>query len=236
VPRVTHGAVSRAVNIMRNRLVELGLAAPEISARTGNRIFVRLPNSSGRRRAIQEVGTTARLELYDWEGNVLLPNGKTVASLGPELSSNQQAITPIQGGARAAPGSSGAGSVNLYKAVRLASERPVQISRDNAREGPQYYMFGAPSSRACTIAGKAYGFTPAPGEHCLLSGPVDNAHDLYNSLPHGISRSEGQELVVPQGTNVLQATPANFSHPPSIWDPTTQFYVLRTALRYLATT
>src|SRR5207248_917965 len=130
-----------------------------------------------------------------------------------------------------APGSPGAGSMNLYDAVKLASKRSVQISSDNARQGPQYYMFGAPGSSACVTAGKALGYTPAPGQHCLISGP-DSGTGALQSLKSGansigINPSKQEILVVPQGTVVLQATPANFSHPAKVSDPTTQFYVLK---------
>ena len=81
-PHVTQDALARAVDIMRNRVDQLGVAEPEISTEGGNQISVGLPNVHDTARAIQQVGTTARLEFYDWESNVLLPNGKTVASPG----------------------------------------------------------------------------------------------------------------------------------------------------------
>ncbi len=34
-------------------------------------------------------------------------------------------------------------------------------------------------------------------------------------------------LTVPQGTVVIQAIPSNFSKPPKVSDPTTQFFVLK---------
>jgi SecD/SecF fusion protein len=228
---VTPAALSRAVDVMRNRVDQLGVSEPEIQTYGGNEISVGLPNVHDTARAIAEVGTTARLEFYDWEANILLPNGKTVASLGPALSSDPHAVTLSQGSAGVAPGSPGAGSMNLYDAVKLASKQPVQISSDNARKGPQYYMFGAPGSSACTTAGKSLGYTPVPGQHCLISGP-DNGPGALQSLDTGASQiginpAKQETLAVPQGIVVLQATPANFSRQPKIWDPTTQFYVLK---------
>ncbi len=226
-PQVTSAALSRAVDIMRSRVDQLGVAEPEIQTSGGNQITVGLPNVHDTGRAISEVGTTARLEFYDWEANALLPDGRTVASLGPAISSEPNAVTLSQGGT-GGPGAAGAGSMPLYDAVRLASKQPVQASRDNARKGPLYYPFGAPGSSACSIAGKVLGYTPVPGEHCLLSSLPDNSlSDLYNTLLPGISKSQVQVLTVPQGTVVLQATPASFSNPPKISDPTTQFYVLK---------
>ena len=233
-PHVTQDALNRAVDIMRNRVDQLGVAEPEISTEGGNQISVGLPNVHDTARAIQQVGTTARLEFYDWESNVLLPNGKTVASLGPAISSDPHAVVLSQGSG-SAPGSAGSGSMNLYDAVKLASKQPplsnAACSAANcARQGPQSYMFGAPGSSACTIAGRALGYTPVPGEHCLISGPDAGPtakQDLYSGVPAGIDASQQQLLVVPQGTVVLQATPTSFAHPPKVSDPNAQFFALK---------
>jgi SecD/SecF fusion protein len=227
---VTPAALNRAVDVMRNRVDQLGVSEPEIQTYGGNQISVGLPNVHDTARAIQEVGTTARLEFYDWEANLLLPTGKTVASLGPAITGDQQATTLSQGSG-VAPGSPGAGSMSLYDAVKLASKQPVKVSSDNARKGPQYYMFGAPGSSACSTAGKALGYTPATGQHCLISGP-DNGPGALTSLKSaatqiGIDPSKQQILTVPQGTVILQATPASFAHPPNPNNPSTQFYVLK---------
>ena len=72
-------------------------------------------------------------------------------------------------------------------------------------------MFGAPGSAACATAAKAQGKTPTPGVHCLLSGPDDNRQDLLSGLPSGVTASEGEQLVVPPGTVVLQAADPNAS-------------------------
>ena len=83
----------------------------------------------------------------------MTPSGKTVASL--LQTQDPAAIAISQGGAAGAPGSPGAGSISLYQAVKLASEQPQESSAEkvyNARNGAQYYMFGAPGSAACQIA------------------------------------------------------------------------------------
>ncbi len=88
-------------------------------------------------------------------------------------------------------------------------------------------MFGAPSSAACAIAGKSYGYTPVPGQHCFIAGPDTSLQDLYSGVPAGVSRSQEQVLTVPEGTVVLQATPTSFSNPPKVYAPSTRFYVLK---------
>jgi SecD/SecF fusion protein len=224
---VNQTSLNRAVDIMRQRVDQLGVSEPEIQTSGGNQISVGLPNVHDTARAEQQVGSTARLEFYDWEANALMPDGKTVASELPAQAptGTGSAIAISQGS-----GSPGGGSMPLYQAVQLASkQRPVSNSSSVqlARKGPQYYMFGKPGSTACTIAGKFYGYTPLPGQRCLLSGPDTTLQDLYTGLPAGISKSQGQVLTVPQGTVVLQAVPAKFSNAPKIYAPTTQFFVLR---------
>ena len=233
-PAVTSASLARAVAVIRSRVAQLGVHPASIRVSGGNEIVVRLPGVKNFALAEREVGATARLaatarlEFYDWEANALTPSGKTVASL--LQTQDPAAIAISQGGAAGAPGSPGAGSISLYQAVKLASEQPQESSAEkvyNARNGAQYYMFGAPGSAACQIAARAQHQTPLVGTHCLLSGPDDNMQDLINGLPADVSASEGQTLVVPQGIVVLQATPASFSHPIQISDPNAQFFVLK---------
>jgi SecD/SecF fusion protein len=247
---VNQDALSRAVDIMRARVDQLGVAEPEIQTSGGNQISVALPDVTDTARAIKEVGTTARLEFYDWETNVLLPNGQTVdtvlKTLPPGFAQNQNALTPIQRQALAisqGAGTPNGGSLSLYSAVKLASKQPALSNaachqQQCARAGPQYYMFGAPGSKACATAAHDRGTVAVPGENCLLAGPEQPApnesksgtlHDLYTGLPKGVLPSQGQVLVVPQGTVVLQATSQTFSLNGSvpISSPTAQFFVLK---------
>ena len=99
---VTQDALQRAVDIMRNRVDQLGVAEPEIQTSGGNQITVGLPNVSDTGRAEAEVGTTAQLSFYDWEASVLTPNGKTVES---QLQTQDPTAMEIsQGGTAQAPG------------------------------------------------------------------------------------------------------------------------------------
>ena len=91
-PKVTQEALSRAVDIMRERVDQLGVSEPEIQTSGGNQITVGLPNVSDTQRAVNEVGTVAQLYFYDWEANALTPNGKTVAS---QLAAQDPSATTI---------------------------------------------------------------------------------------------------------------------------------------------
>lgn len=218
-PRVALGpAMERSIGILRLRLSSV-FPGVEVS-RAGSNIVVRgVPSDS--RTTVVALAAPAQLEFYDWEANVLLPNGRTVASLGPDLAHNRKALAMSEGA-----GGPSAGSASLYDAVELASRQPAQVSADNARQGPQYYVFGRPGSAACANAAKYYGYTQALGEHCLLAGP-DSIIQAHGDLPEGIARSQSQVLAVPQGTVVLEAVPSSFSSAPKIWNPSARFYVLK---------
>ena len=151
-PHVTQAALSRAVDIMRQRVDQLGVSEPQIQTTGGNQISVGLPNVKDTTRAEKLVGATARLEFYDWERWALTPSGKPVATLLP--TQDQSAVTTIQGLPSAPPGSPGAGSMGLYPAAQLAAKQPKQVSSDNARKGPEYFMFGAPGSAVCATAAR----------------------------------------------------------------------------------
>ena len=72
---VNSQSLARAVDVMRNRVDQLGVAEPSIQTEGSNEIDVQLPNVTNVSQAEKEVGNTARLEFYDWEANVLIPNG-----------------------------------------------------------------------------------------------------------------------------------------------------------------
>src|SRR5579884_572416 len=117
-PVVTQDALARAVDIMRSRVDQLGVAEPQIQTSSGNQIVAGLPDVKDTARAEKLVGTTARLEFYDWEANVLTPSGKPVAKL--LQTQDPTATTLSQGSASVPPGNPGAGSLPLYDAVKLA--------------------------------------------------------------------------------------------------------------------
>jgi SecD/SecF fusion protein len=224
--KVTQDALQRAVDIMRERVDQLGVTEPSIQTTGNNLITVGLPDVSDVARAEKIVGKTARLEFYDWEANVLTPNGKPVAK--QLQTQDPTAVTISQGSGSVSPGTPGAGSMTLYDAVKLASKQESNPGGNNARLGSQYYVFGAPGSAACAQLAQKQGKTPSPGVHCLIAGPDDNTTDLQGELQHaGLSLSQGEQLVVPPGTVVLQAADPNAKHQTNFSDPNAQFFVLK---------
>ncbi len=230
-PRVTPQALARAVDVMRQRTNQLGVSETEISTYGNDEIVVGLPNVSNVKQAERLVGTTARLEFYDWEANVLTPSGKPVASL--LQTGDQSALTISQGaGSAAGPGGPGAGSLGLYQAVKLAAKQKPYISKANARVGPEYFLFGKSGSAACAAAAHAIKATPLVGQPCYLAGPTSKPSDLDAELAQGVTpaevaQSSPQTIKVNQGWVVMEAAPSSYGHFTSLADPSAQFYVMR---------
>ncbi len=234
-------SLARAVDVMRNRVDQLGVAEPSIQTEGSNEIDVQLPNATNIQQAEREVGTTARLAFYDWEKNALVvPSGggkaQSVASLLPAGDSNATAVS-TGGNGVVAPGanSSAAGAMNFYDAVKLASQQPYSASTNNAQKGSLVFLFGAPHSKACAAAAAAAGKKPDPSNRCLLTPPVQvptgtspaQARQLAEQGLSPVERDGAEMLIVKQGTVVLQASPANFNNWPTYGTPDAGYYVLR---------
>src|SRR4051794_34825484 len=76
-PTITQDSLDRAVDIIRDRVDALGVAEPQIARSGRDQISVDLPAVKDAQRAADQVGTTAQLYFYDWEKNLLDPNGCT---------------------------------------------------------------------------------------------------------------------------------------------------------------
>ncbi|MGH2916292.1 MAG: SecDF P1 head subdomain-containing protein [Solirubrobacteraceae bacterium] len=213
-PRVTDAALAREV---RQSIDQLGVA-PGTGVAAGtfhiamaghDRLLVTIAGVSavGRDRVLMQLRSAGQLDFYDWEADVLLPNGEPVAQ---GLRARAPEAILISRGVRVGPGGADAGGLSLYRAVRLASTRPVELWRGPlSRTGPQYWMFGALGSSACAAAASAdggHGSAVAAGDgHCVLSGPAGSIAALDQGLPPGVAPSAGEALAVPQGTVVLGA-------------------------------
>src|SRR5438477_12497657 len=76
VPKVTPQAIDDAINTIRKRTDALGVSEPEIQTSGSDQLTIGLPAVKNANRAEQQVGTTAQLQFYDWEPNLIGPNGK----------------------------------------------------------------------------------------------------------------------------------------------------------------
>ena len=228
-PKVTSSALAQTISIMESRVNSLGVSQAEIATQGSDQIVASLPDVHDIQRAENEVGSTAQLEFYDWEANALTPNGKTVAS---QLAlRNAAALTISQGTSAASPGNPGTGGVSLYKAVKLASEQPrAPLSKTLSRKGNLYFLFGAPGSQACATAAKDRHTVPVQGQYCYLAGLNGDptlAELQAETLPAGVSFSQGKVLTVPQGWVVLQAANPSPTDTIKATSPTAQFFVLK---------
>ena len=120
--KVDAESLERAINIMRKRVDQLGVAQPEIQRSGAEEIDVALPDVSNVPRAEQEVGRTAQLYFYDWEPNVIGPDGKP-APTEPTVTGGQAA------------GSSQSG-VPQYQAVLRAAKRPAILRKSDTTWEP----------------------------------------------------------------------------------------------------
>src|ERR1700704_140832 len=105
--KVDTESLERAINIMRKRVDQIGVAQPEIQQSGSDEITVSLPDVSNASRAQDQVGKTAQLLFYDWEPNVIGPEGKPApseptATGGPNAGAAQYGLLEYQAVLRAA--------------------------------------------------------------------------------------------------------------------------------------
>src|SRR5271166_6688538 len=99
--KVDAESLERAINIMRKRVDQLGVAQPEIQRSGEDEIDVALPDVNNAARAQDEVGKTAQLYFYDWEPNVIGASGQpapseAAATGGPNAAAAQYGLTEYQ--------------------------------------------------------------------------------------------------------------------------------------------
>ncbi len=154
-PQVTQDALDRAVDIMRERVDALGVAEPEIQRSGRDQISVGLPSVTNAERAQAQVGKVAQLHFYDWEPNVIGPQGK------PDPTNRQVTENPIP---------------TLYDAVKRASLRPP-IRDANNTTTTQWYLFSkdrrllaGPEDTRASLLSERRGVQP-PGSQVIKVNP-----------------------------------------------------------------
>src|SRR3954453_10657638 len=124
--KVTGDSIARTLDIMRDRVDQLGVAEPEIQRSGADQVVVSLPDVKNADRARQQVGTTAQMFFYDWETNVLGENCKP-------------APTDANTTGGASSGQPGAGTLSYYDAVKRASKGPEKTHQNTSQDAPVYY-------------------------------------------------------------------------------------------------
>src|SRR4051794_665778 len=197
---VSGGDIDTSIEIIRERIDQLGGSEPEVSRLGETEISVSLPDVTNAERAIDQVGTTAQLFFYDWEPN-LIGRESTIggkpgsqppagplkeaeaewkeAGRPPKKPTNQRLIFA---GAYPTP----------FGAVSLAAEQePVPGCTKCSTTKPRYYLFK--KSKA----------------HDLIAGPENKVEDLYIDVLGRKRAHKGEVVKVPVGTVVVSEKQQN---------------------------
>ena len=203
--KVDATTISDAINIINQRVNQLGVSNASITSSGSNEIDVSLAGVKNAAQAEAEVGTTAQLYFYDWEANVIGPNGKVA---GP----NDSAVTGGQ-----SPGSSSS-ALTEYAAVMRAAKQP-----ETPESATQYKLEAAPYGTYYYVDPKTQTVLTPAGEtastRAVAIGYLKDDMQQSGTKPP----ADAQIVWVKPGTVVRQAETSN-DEP----DPTYNFYyVLR---------
>jgi SecD/SecF fusion protein len=211
--KVTSTSLNRTVEVMRERVEQLGVTQAEVRQVGAKEISVVLPRVGvAAQSAREQVGKTGDLYFYDWEPNVIGPHGRpapqdATATGGPEAASVRHGLLE-------------------YQAVLRAAKRPAIIrSNDTTLQ------------RGCTprqAGGCLYGswyLLDTRHEKLLCSGgrpicpPQDTEADLFAGGYRPPAAARIKAVRVNPGTVLVQAHPEEFSG--KIVNPSpNSFYVL----------
>ncbi len=124
-PIVDDESLERTIDVMRDRVDQLGVAEPEIQRSGKTQISVGLPDVENAGEAVDQVGQVAQLFFYDWEPNVIGPDGRP-APQDPEVTGGSTAGQP------------GQQTLTKFQAVERASKRPEIKDGNNSHRGLFY--------------------------------------------------------------------------------------------------
>ena len=207
--KVDTETLERAITIMRKRVDQLGVAQPEIQRSGKDEINVSLPDVSNATRAQERVGKTAQLYFYDWEPNVIGPNGQK---------------DPSEGGVTGDGTSGGAGGVTAglteYQAVLRAAKRPAILRKTDTtwRRGC------TPEQKNECIYGSWYLLDTA--HETVLRGPEETSHNLYSDLHKVPKGAKLRAVRVNPGTLVVESHPVEGASGKVINEKPNSYYVI----------
>src|SRR3954471_14779972 len=159
VPVVTQQALDDALETIRKRTDALGVSEPEIQRSGRDQISIGLPSVQNAERAIQQVGSTAQLQFYDWEPNVL--------GRGPDV--------PF------------AGSKALYDATQFAQKQKPKAEKSDVPPGSNLTPAQADKQNDSSATDRYYLFGPdhypiGPDGKPLIEGDYDPSSDCKSLL------------------------------------------------------
>lgn len=175
-PVITSDTLQRTINIMRKRVDPTGTLEPEIQTSGSDQISIALPGYKDATQAQRLVGKTARLYFYDWEPNVIGPDGEPAPDDGT-----------VTGATVDGAGFPGAG-ISLYDAVQRASkQKPVEFK--NRSHNGLYFLVDEKNKKVLNTEGVGE-------ESDLFSDDPEEA---------ARQREQYKVVKVPAGTVILQA-------------------------------
>jgi SecD/SecF fusion protein len=185
--KLTSETLERAIDIMRKRVDQLGVAQPEIQSSGEDEIDVGLPDVQNAERAQNEVGKTAQLQFYDWETNVIGPSGEPDPTEGS-----------VTGDTSGDPGGSASGLLEYQAVLRAAKRKPI-LRRSDTTWSP-----GCTSAQA---KGCLYGswYLLDTAHERVVRGPEENEHNLFTDLPKQPAGTKLKAVLVNPGTVLVQA-------------------------------
>ncbi|HEX2084224.1 MAG TPA: protein translocase subunit SecD, partial [Solirubrobacteraceae bacterium] len=124
-PTIDADALDRAIDVMRERVDRLGVSEPEIQRAGNEQISAGLPDVENADEAVEQVGKVAQLHFYDWEPNVIGPDGRPA----PQDEN-------VTGGSSAGQ----VGGIPKYEAVKRALQRPEVKDGNNTHRGLFYAL------------------------------------------------------------------------------------------------
>ena len=200
VTEVSDEDIERAIEIIRERIDELGVSEPEVSRLGNTEISVSLPDITDAGAAIEQVGTTAQLYFYDWEPSLIGPEyviGGRPGQQPPEKALNESKKRWKDAGRNTTSFENNqlivAGAFpTAYDATLLGAEQePVENCENCSANQPRFYLFEKESPNK------------------LIAGPEIRKKDLYVS-PTGEKRpKDGLVVEVPVGTIIVSELPTD---------------------------
>lgn len=210
--KVDRASLDRATEIIRKRVEGLGIVPASIRVQGARQISIELPDAGNVQSAQEIVGETAQLYFYDWEPNVIGPNG----SAGP----NSGALT---GGEQ--PASVGAGLPEYEAVLRAAKRSPILRPNDTTLQ---------PGCTAAQVDGCIYGSwylldTKHEKMLCLdgepICGPANTKAELHVEHYRAPVGAKLKAVHVNPGTVLVQAHPEE-SNSKIVRSAPNSFYVL----------
>jgi SecD/SecF fusion protein len=184
--KVDSESLNRAIDIMRKRVDQLGVAQPEIQRSGADEIDVALPNVTNAGHAENEVGKTAQLFFYDWEPNVIGASGKPSPSEATATGGTQAGAAQF--------------GLTEYQAVLRAEKRAPELRNTDTTW-----------SKGCTPAQVKeciYGswYLLEPKHEKVLRGPEETQKNLYTDykVPPGATT---KAVRINPGTVLVRARP-----------------------------